>query len=346
MKTIRSLTESMATLVGPLLQVFFLDHLTRQKRASQRTIQSYRDTFRLLLQFRHTTTGKEPATLVMTDLDAPAVLQFLEHLEAERQNQAQSRNVRLAAIRSFARMVALHDPASVGLVSRILAIPVKRTDKRLVGYLTRPEMDALLAVHDLRRWTGRRDHALLLTLYNTGARVSEMTTLQRSHLTFGIKSFVQFLGKGRKERAVPLWPTTSRTLQAWFKELDADPRHGPMAFPSARGKPLTRDGVHYLLEECVARAVPQCPSLATKRISPHVVRHSVAMHMLQAGVDLSVIALWLGHESMQTTHGYLEADLAMKEQVLEKVTPAGQAVRRFKADDMLLRFLATLESVF
>jgi len=278
----RLFTESPATLVGPLLQVFFLDHLTRQKRASQRTIQSYRDTFRLLLQFLHKTTGKEPATLVMMDLDAPAVLQFLEHLEAERHNQAQSRNVRLAAIRSFSRMVALHDPASVGLVSRVLAIPVKRTDKRLVGYLTRPEMDALLAAHDLQKWTGRRDHALLLTLYNTGARVSEMTTLQRTHVTFGLKSFVQFIGKGRKERAVPLWPTTSRALQAWFKELDADPRHGPMAFPSARGKPLTRDGVHYLLEECVARAVPHCPSLATKHISPHVLRHYLPIRIMSS----------------------------------------------------------------
>ncbi|NOT54376.1 MAG: tyrosine-type recombinase/integrase [Deltaproteobacteria bacterium] len=337
-----SLTESNGTLVGPLLQAFFLDHLTRQKRVSPQTIHSYRDSFRLFLHFLQHTTGKEPAALVMTDLDAPAVLQFLEHIEAERHNQVQSRNVRLAAIRSFARMVALHDPASVGIATRVLAIPVKRSDKRLVGYLTRLEMDALLAVHDLRQWTGRRNHALLLTLYNTGARVSEMTTLQRTHVTFGLKSFVQFTGKGRKERAVPLWPTTSRTLQAWFKELAADPRHGPMAFPNARGKPLTRDGVHYLLEECVTRAIPTCPSLATKRISPHVIRHTVAMHLLQAGVDLSVIALWLGHESMQTTHGYLEADLATKEQVLEKITPAGQPVKRFTADDTLLHFLATL----
>lgn len=252
----------------------------------------------------------------MMDLDATAVLQFLEHIETERHNQIQSRNVRLAAIRSFARMVALQDPASVGIVTHVLAIPVKRSDKRLVGYLTRPEMDALLAAHDLQQWAGRRDHALLLTLYNTGARVSEMTTLQRTQVTFGLKSFVQFTGKGRKERPVPLWPTTSRALQAWFKEVEADPRHGPVAFPSARGKALTRDGVHYLLEECVTRALPHCPSLATKRISPHVLRHTVAMHLLQAGVDLSVIALWLGHASMQTTHGYLEADLAMKEYIL------------------------------
>ena len=165
-------------------------------------------------------------------------------------------------------------------------------------------MDALLAAHDLKQWAGRRDHALLLTLYNTGARVSEMTTLQRTQVTFGLKSFVQFTGKGRKERAVPLWPTTSHALQAWFKEVEADPRHGPVAFPSARGKALTRDGVHYLLEECIARAVSQCPSLATKRISPHVLRHTVAMHLLQAGVDLSVIALWLGHEQVAPTQSW------------------------------------------
>jgi integrase/recombinase XerD len=214
MAKIPALTNTTATLVGPLLQRFFMEHLTHQKRVSPRTIHSYRDTFRLLLQFLHKTTGKEPVTLTMTDLDAPAVLQFLEHIERERHNQVQSRNVRLAAIRSFARMVALYDPASVGIATRVLAIPVKRSDKRLVGYLTRPEMDALLAAHDLQQWAGRRDHALLLTLYNTGARVSEMTTLQRPQVTFGLKSFVQFTGKGRKERAVPLWPTTSRVLQA------------------------------------------------------------------------------------------------------------------------------------
>lgn len=328
--------------VGALLQAFFMDHMYSQKRASPRTVQSYRDTFRLLLEFVRKTTGKQPTALVMSDLDAPSVLKFLDHVEAERHNQVQSRNVRLAAIRSFCRMVALRDPGSVGIATRVLAIPVKRTDKRLVGYLTRPEMDALLAAHDLTEWAGRRDHALLLTLYNTGARVSEMTGLRWQQVQFGIKSFVQSMGKGRKERAVPLWPTTARALQSWFKEMESDQRNGAIAFPNARGKALSRDGVNYLLHECVERAVPKCPSLADKRISPHVFRHSVAMHLLQAGVDITVIALWLGHESIQTTHGYIEADLATKEQVLEKVAPAGQLAKRFKADDELLRFLATL----
>jgi integrase/recombinase XerD len=328
--------------VGPLLQAFFADYMYSQKRASPRTVKSYRDTFRLLLEFLWKTTGREPAALVMSDIDAPSVLKFLDHIETERHNQVQSRNVRLAAIRSFCRMVALRDPGSVGIVTRVLSIPVKRSDKRLVGYLTRAEMDALLAAHDLTNWAGRRDHALLLTLYNTGARVSEMTALQRQQIKFGVKSFVQFTGKGRKERSVPLWPTTTRTLQEWFKEMESDKNNGPVAFPNARGKPLSRDGVNYLLQKCVVRAVAMCPSLADKRISPHLFRHTVGMHMLQAGVDITVIALWLGHESTQTTHGYVEADLATKQQVLEKVTPAGQKVRRFKADDALLRFLATL----
>jgi integrase/recombinase XerD len=257
-------------MVGPLLQTFFMDHLCNQKRASPRTVESYRDTFRLLLQFLKETTGRQPSTLVMSNIDAPAVLKFLDYVEVERHNQTQSRNVRLTAIRSFCRMVALHDPASVGIATRVLAIPVKRTVKRLVGYLTRPEMDALLAAHDLTDWAGRRDHALLLTLYNTGARVSEMTSLQRQQVKFGIKSFVQFIGKGRKERAVPLWPTTTRALQAWFKEVAAAPRNGAVAFPNARGGELTRDGVDYLLQECVARASARCPSLAGKRITRHV----------------------------------------------------------------------------
>ena len=194
--------------------------------------------------FLQQTTGKAPTALHTLDMDAPAILRFLDHLESQRHNQAQSRNVRLAAVHSFFRMVAIRDPASVGVATRVLAIPAKRTDKRLLGYLSRPEMDALLNGHDLSQWAGRRDHALLLTLYNTGARVSEMTGLQRSQVQFGTKSFVQFKGKGRKERAAPLWPSTSRTLQSWFAELDADARYrAAVAFPNARGAALSRDGV-------------------------------------------------------------------------------------------------------
>ena len=240
-------------------------------------------------------------------------------------------------------MVAIRDPASVGVATRVLAIPVKRTDKRLVGYLTRKEMDALLNAHELSQWAGRRDHALLLTLYNTGARVSEITGLQRSQVQFGTKSFVQFKGKGRKERAVPLWSSTSRTLRTWFEELNSDARYrAATAFPNVRGAALSRDGVAYILQQAVERSATTCPSLADKRVTPHLIRHTSGMHLLQAGVDITVIALWLGHESTQTTHGYVEADLAIKEKALGKIASAGQKTKRFQADDELLRFLTSL----
>jgi integrase/recombinase XerD len=295
-------TEPPQTLVGPLLQTFFMEHLCSHKRVSPCTIKSYRDTFRLLLQYLQKTIHKEPSALSIADLDAPAILRFLENLEEHRGNQAQSRNVRVSAIRSFFRLVALRDPQSVGVVTRVLAIPLKRTDKRLVGYLTRPEIDAILAAEDLSEWSGRRDHALLLTLYNTGARVSEMTSLLRTQFSFGMKSFVRFNGKGRKERSVPLWPTTARALQAWFRELGDG--SSMVAFPNARGSTLTRDGVNYLLHRAAERAAESCPSLRNKSLSPHILRHTCALHLLQSGVDIEVIALWLGHEHIQTTHGY------------------------------------------
>ena len=271
------------TPVGPLLQAFFIDYLYGQKRASARTVESYRDTFRLLLQFLRQTTDKEPSMLHTLDMDAPAILSFLDHLERQRNNQAQSRNVRLAAVHSFFRMVAIRDPASVGVATRVLAIPVKRTDKRLVGYLTRKEMDALLNAHELSQWAGRRDHALLLTLYNTGARVSEITGLQRSQVQFGIgtKSFVQLKGKARKERAVPLWSSTSRTLRTWFEELNSDARYrAATAFPNARGAALSRDGVAYILQQAVERSATTCPSLAKKRVTPHLIRHYLPFRIM------------------------------------------------------------------
>jgi site-specific recombinase XerD len=241
-------------------------------------------------------------------------------------------------------MAAIRDPGSVGVATRVLAIPVERTDKRLLGYLTRQEMEALLGAHELSQWTGRRDYALLLTLYNTGARVSEMTGLQKTQVHFGTKTFVQFKSKGRKERAVPLWSSTSRTLRTWCEELDSDPRyHASTAFPNARGTALrSRDGVDYILQHAAERGVTACPSLANKHVTPHLIDTQSGMHLLQAGVDITVIALWLGHESTQTTHGYIEAHLALKEQALSKVAPAGQKTKRFRADDDLLRFLSSL----
>ncbi|MCC6292168.1 MAG: tyrosine-type recombinase/integrase [Bryobacterales bacterium] len=333
-------TDQASTLVGPLLQSFFTEHMLSHRRASQQTVDSYRDTFRLLLRFLQQTTGKEPASLRIADLDAPAMLSFLEHVEQQRHNQVQSRNVRLAALRSFFRLVALRDPASIHVVTRVLAIPVKRADKRLVGYLTRDEMDAILGAPDRKTWAGQRDYTLLLTFYNSGARVSELTSLKRCQVQLGATSFLQLHGKGRKERSVPLWPKTARTLKIW---LDASPPlpDGP-AFPSARGVALSRDGVNYILQDAVRAAAKTCPTLAARRVTPHVLRHTTAMHLLQSGVDITVIALWLGHESPETTHIYVEADLKTKEQALQNVAPAGKGFRRFQPRDALLAFLDTL----
>jgi len=329
------------TLVGPLLQTFFSEHLCVHKRVSLQTIASYRDGFCLLLQFLHTKTGTAPTDLRISDLDAPAILAFLDHLEQTRGNCIRSRNARLTAIHSFFRFVSFRDPASVVIATRVLAIPVKRTDKRLVGSLTRPEMDAVLAAPDRSQWLGRRDHALLLTMYNTGARVSEIAGLNRAQIQFGKRTFLELHGKGRKERTVPLWPHTAKVLRAWIQEQDSRPPT-PVLFPSFRGHPLTRDSVHHLLRKAVRAAISKCPSLAAKHVSPHVVRHTTARHLLQAGVDIAVVALWLGHEHVQTTYLYLQADLTNKEQALEKLSPAGQSVPRYRPKDDLLAFLAGL----
>jgi len=326
--------------IAPYLQAFFADYLCQQKRLSPQTIVSCRDTFRLFLTFVRDTTGIEPSALHIADVDAPTVLRFLDYLEQQRGNSGRSRNIRLSAIRSFFRLVALRDPDSIGIATRVLAIPIKREDKKLIGYLARTEMQAHLAAPDSSTWSGRRDHALLLTLYNSGARVSEITALRRDQVCFEASTFGHLTGKGRKERTVPLWPATARVVKAWFQELGA--QASGMAFPNARGKPLSRDGVDYLLQQAVQRARPACPSLATKNISPHVIRHTTAMHLLQAGVDIATIALWLGHESIETTHVYLETDLAMKAKALEKLDPIEGAWRRFQADDPLLAFLASL----
>jgi site-specific recombinase XerD len=327
-------------LIAPHLQAFFADYLSQQKRLSPQSIASCRDSFRLFLTFLRDQTGIEPSALRLTDIDAPVVLSFLDYLEQQRGNSVRSRNIRLSAIRSFFRLVALRDPDSIGIVTQVLAIPKKREDRRLIGYLTRTEIQALIAAPDRSKWTGRRDHALLLTLYNSGARVSEIITVTHDQVSFGASTFLQLYGKGRKERAVPLWSETAQVLKAWFRELGESADR--MAFPNARGKPMSRHGVDYLLQQAVQRATDSCPSLATKTISPHVARHTTAMHLLQAGVDIATIALWLGHESIETTHIYLEADLAMKEKALEKLEPIENEWKRFQADDPLLEFLSSL----
>src|SRR6516165_340281 len=284
----------MSSLLAPMLQYFFTEHLVSHKQVSPRTIVAYRDSFRLLLQFMKKRTGKKPASLCVDDLDAPTILDFLESLEQQRANQVCSRNARLTAIRSFFHVVALRDPASTGVASRVLAIPRKRTDKRLVGYLTREEIDAVLAAPDQSTWIGRRDYALLLTMYNSGARLSEMTCMRRGQVKFDSTTYLQLHGKGRKERLVPLWTKTGRVLRNWFRELEL--KATEVAFPSIRGTPLSSDGLDYILQQAVQCAAIRCPSLLTKRVTPHVVRHTSAMALLQAGVDMAVIALWLGHE--------------------------------------------------
>lgn len=322
-----------------LVHAFFAEHLANHKCSSVETIDAYRDAFRLLLRHVHKIKGVEPSGLRIEDLDAPTILTFLEDLE-RRGRSVRSRNARLAAFRTFFRFVSLRDPESTPVVAGVLAIPVKRAERKLVGYLTRPEIQAVLAAPDRSSWAGRRDYMLLLTFYNTGARLSELTGLKRNQVSFGAVSFVHLHGKGRKEREVPLWGSTARALQLWFQEIGTIA--GDVAFPSARGAALSSDGVSYILKHAVRRAAAKCPTLTTKGVTPHWLRHTMAMHLLQSGVDISLIALWLGHESMETTHTYIEADLAMKERALEKLSPAGSPLGRFKPDDALMAFLSGL----
>lgn len=329
-----------APLAGPLLQSFFTEHLLNHKCVSPQTVHAYRDTFRLLLNYIRDEMHIAPSSLQLPQIGADCILSFLDNLEQKRGNCARSRNARLAAIRSFFRFVALREPGCVALATQVLAIPVKRADRLLVGYLTRAEIEAMLAVPDLSCWSGRRDHTLLLTLYNTGARVSEVATMRRAQFQHGSSSFICLKGKGRKERTVPLWSKTARALHNWFIEIHDMP--GDLAFPSARGVMISRHGITYIIDRIVQQAAVDCPSLRSKSVSPHVIRHSTAMHLLQSGVDTSVIALWLRHESTETTHIYVEADLATKERALKTLAPPASKSGRFRADDALIGFLASL----
>jgi site-specific recombinase XerD len=323
-----------------LLEHFFTQRLMAQRQASPHTIASYRDTFRLLLSFAQTQLHKPPSNLALTDLDAPLIGAFLNDLEKRRGVTARTRNVRLTAIRSFFRYAAYQEPAQSAHIQRVLAIPSKRQNRPLVGFLMRPEIEALLAAPDQLTWMGRRNYALLLLAVQTGLRLSEITSLRREDLVFGTGAHVRCEGKGRKERCTPLAKPTIAVLKAWLKE----PARGNagVLFPNVRGGRLSPDAVQYLLAKHMAVARQRCPSLKQKRVSVHVLRHTAAMELLQAGVDPSVIALWLGHESVATTQIYLNAHLALKEAALAKTTPVNGKVRRFRADDQLLQFLSTL----
>jgi integrase/recombinase XerD len=326
--------------VARLLEGFFTDRLLRQRHASPHTIAAYRDSFRLLLGFAQRKLKKEPAALELKDLDAPLIGAFLEDLEKRRGNSARTRNARLAAVHSFFRYAALEEPGQSAVIQRVLAMPSKRHGKKLVGFLTRAEIDALLAAPDLSTWPGRRDRALLLVAAQTGLRVSEIVSLRRVDVVLGSGAHVRCEGKGRKERCTPLRRETAKVLRNWLRESPVEPA-GPL-FPNARGRTLSRDGVQYLLSKHLKTARGRCPSLRNKRVSPHVLRHSTAMDLLHHGVDHSVIALWLGHESPETTQVYIAADLALKEKALAKTTPVRADAAPYRPADRLLQFLKSL----
>ncbi len=323
-----------------LLERFFTQRLMKQRQVSPNTIASYRDTFRLFLQFARQRLRKSPSDLVFSDMDVTLVEAFLDDLEQRRDNSARSRNLRLSAIRSFFRYAAYLEPAHAARIQQVLAIPAKRHDRRLVGFLTRVEVDALLAAPDIRTWIGRRDHAWLLVAFQTGLRLSEMTGLRRTDVVLEPGAHIRCVGKGRKERSTPLTGDTLKVLKAWLKE--PSPGGSDLLFPSVRGARMSADAVQYLFAKYTAVASQTCASLQDKRVSPHLARHTAAMELLQGGVDPSVIALCLGHESFKTTQMYLDANLALKEAALEKATPHSGHPGRFRAEDRLLQFLNSL----
>jgi site-specific recombinase XerD len=326
--------------LAPLLERFFTDRLVRQRQASPHTIASYRDTFRQLLKFAQTRLHTPPARLSFEAVNAPLIGAFLDHVEQARGVSVRSRNLRLTAIHSFFRYAAFELPSHAAQIQRVLAVPSKRFTRRQIAFLTRPEIDALLAAPDQRTWFGRRDHAVLLVFIQTGLRLSELTALTRSDVSVGVGAHVRVIGKGRKERCTPLAKSTIAVVKAWLHEPSRG--DGLVLFPTARGTRLSADAVEYLVAKHCGAAASVCPSLQHKRITAHCLRHSAAMELLQAGVDRSVIALWLGHESMDTTQIYLEATLAMKERALAKTKPLNGRFSRYRPGDELLGFLNSL----
>lgn len=326
--------------LAPTLQAFFTDRLLTQRRVSPRTVAAYRDSLRLLLTFAHERTGKLPSQLDLADLDSDLVEAFLTHLEQDRHNGARTRNARLAAIHSLFKYAALRHPEHAELIARVLEIPAKRYDRVVIGFLTTAEVDALLAAPDRASRIGRRDHALLVLAIQTGLRVSELAGLTIADLELGHGPHLRCLGKGRKQRVTPMTKQTAAVLRAWLREHAG--RDDEPLFPSTRGGPLSIDAIQWLLAKHVATAARTCPSLSKKRVSPHVLRHTCAVNLLRAGVDLAVIALWLGHADVRTTTVYLAADLTMKERALARTTPPNTPPGRYRPPDELLAFLDTL----
>jgi len=326
--------------LAPTLQAFFTERLAVQRQASEHTVAAYRDSLKLLLGFAATSTGKTPSRLQIADLDAPMIGAFLNHLETDRGNSVRTRNARLAAIHSLFRYAALHHPEDAATIARVLAIPPKRFDKTLITYLDEPEITALLAACDPTTWTGRRDHAMLAVACQTGLRATELTGLTIADVHLGVGAHVSCLGKGRKQRITPLTSGVVDILKAWLAERQGQPAD-PL-FPTRRGTALTRDGLERRLAAHTATAVRTCPTLTEKNVSPHVLRHSAAMRLLAAGVDTTVIALWLGHEKVATTAVYIHADLVLKERALARTAPIGMAPGRYQPSDTIIAFLEGL----
>jgi len=325
--------------LSTLIQHFFCRRLIAQRNVSSQTIAGYRDSFRLLFRYAQKKLKKDPADLRLEDLNADFVLEFLDYLEQERGNSERTRNLRLAAIRSFLRYVSYRLPGSLSTIQAVLAVPQKKFDRPALEFLTREEVEAIIEAPDKTSFGGHRDFIMFMTLYNTGARVSEIIGLRVSDLCLESKASLLIHGKGRKQRTVPLWNSTKHHLKKWLFRLAPD--SGPL-FPSRCGRPLSRAGVEYRLRLAVINAAERFPSLKKRRISPHTFRHTTAMHLLQSGVDITVIALWLGHESPATTHMYVEADLTMKEKALKKLQDPSLKSVRYQADDSILSFLESL----
>jgi len=323
-----------------LLQSFFTDRLLAQRCASPHTVASYRDCFRLMLSFAAKQLGKAPSDLMLEEIDAPFVGRFLQSLETKRGNSTSTRNVRLAAIHSFFRYVALSEPAHALHCQRVLAVPSKRHERKPICFLDEAEVDALLAAPNLSTWTGRRDRTLLLVAVQTGLRVSELRGLRCEYVVLGTGAHVRCLGKGRKHRSTPLRKDAVSALDAWLRERHGQPSDA--VFPSMRGGPLSRDAIERLVAKHASTAQRSRPSLERKKVTPHTLRHSAAMDLMHHGVDRSVIALWLGHESVETTQIYLHADMRLKEKALSRTTPRGCKPGRYRPSDTLLAFLESL----
>jgi integrase/recombinase XerD len=326
--------------LAPTLEAFFTDRLINQRDASPHTIAAYRDTFRMLLVFIHKETGKAPSALEVSDLDSSRVTAFLDYLERERNNSPRTLNARLAAIHSLFRFAALRHPEHADVIARVLAIPAKRFERAIVTYLTAEEVDALLAAPDRTLWIGRRDHALLTVAIQTGLRVSELTALRCQEVQLATGPHVRTIGKGRKQRATPLTTETVAVIRAWLQERRGEPEDP--VFPTGRGRPLSRDAIALLVTKHTETASRSCTTLNAKSVSPHVLRHTAAMNLLRAGVDSTVIALWLGHESVETTQIYIHADMTIKERALARTAPFNTKPGRYRPTDTLLAFLKGL----